>query len=134
VAKPAGPRSASRLLVARDEPVELHLRKAVRLPVADGRSRIGLLGNALAPRAGTSHQWLFGARVCESLGLVDTWITTRGTTLRRRPTPPWHLAALDGAGGLRTTAADLLAFLALQAPGSPSPLAAASAASAAPRA
>ena len=32
-----------------------------------------------------------------------------------RETGHWHLAALAGAGGLRSTAADLLAFLALHA-------------------
>ncbi len=30
---------------------------------------------------------------------------------RRKPVPPWHLAALAGAGGLRAPAADLLTFL-----------------------
>jgi CubicO group peptidase (beta-lactamase class C family) len=42
-----------------------------------------------------------------------------------RETGHWHLAALAGAGGLRSTAADLLAFLALQASGEDGGLAAA---------
>jgi serine-type D-Ala-D-Ala carboxypeptidase/endopeptidase len=57
-----------------------------------------------------------------------------GHTWRARPTAPWHLAALAGAGGLRSTAPDLLAFLGLHAAASTSPLAAAAAETARARA
>jgi D-alanyl-D-alanine-carboxypeptidase/D-alanyl-D-alanine-endopeptidase len=97
---------------------------------------MGLLGHVLALRADTTYERLLRTRICEPLGLVDTWIHTpqsearrvaTGHTWRGRRAPPWHLAALAGAGGLRSTAADLLAFLGLHVPGSESPLAAAAA-------
>jgi serine-type D-Ala-D-Ala carboxypeptidase/endopeptidase len=93
---------------------------------------MGLLGYVLARRAGTSYERLVGTRICEPLGLVDTWIEApasergrlaTGHTRLRRETPHWNLAALAGAGGLRSTAADLLRFLHLQAPSSDSALA-----------
>jgi D-alanyl-D-alanine-carboxypeptidase/D-alanyl-D-alanine-endopeptidase len=95
---------------------------------------MGLLGYVLARRAGKSYEGLVRARVCEPLGLVDTWIETpsaerarvaTGHTWRGGETPHWNLAALAGAGGLRSTAPDLLGFLRLHASGSDSPLAAA---------
>jgi serine-type D-Ala-D-Ala carboxypeptidase/endopeptidase len=95
---------------------------------------MGLLGYALALRAGTSYERLVRERICEPLGLADTWIETpaserrrvaAGHTARGRETPPWQLAALAGAGGLRSTAADLLAFLRLHTGRIESPLAAA---------
>jgi serine-type D-Ala-D-Ala carboxypeptidase/endopeptidase len=85
---------------------------------------VGLLGHLLARRAGMSYERLVRARICEPLGLTDTWVQTpeadRGRVAtphdhRGRETGHWHLAALAGAGGLRSTAADLLAFLALHA-------------------
>jgi D-alanyl-D-alanine-carboxypeptidase/D-alanyl-D-alanine-endopeptidase len=83
------------------------------------------------------------ARICEPLGLDDTWVEppepkrariAPGHTRRGRETPPWRFDALAGAGGLRSTAADLLAFLRLHAAPSASPLAAAAAETARPRA
>jgi serine-type D-Ala-D-Ala carboxypeptidase/endopeptidase len=94
-------------------------------------------------RAGTIYEQLLRTRICEPLGLVDTWLDTpesgrrrvaSGHTWRVRKAPPWHLAALAGAGGLRSTAADLLAFLRLHAATWGSPLAAAAAETARPRA
>jgi D-alanyl-D-alanine-carboxypeptidase/D-alanyl-D-alanine-endopeptidase len=85
---------------------------------------MGLLGYVLALRAGTTYERLVRARICAPLGLPDTWIETpaadawrvaTGHTWRGREAPHWHLAALAGAGGLRSTVADLLAFLRLQA-------------------
>ena len=85
---------------------------------------VGLLGHLLARRAGTGYERLVRARICEPLGLADTWVQTPERERGRVATPHdrfgretghWHLAALAGAGGLRSTAADLLAFLALQA-------------------
>jgi serine-type D-Ala-D-Ala carboxypeptidase/endopeptidase len=111
--------------------------------VAYSNYGMGLLGHVLARRAGTSYERLVRARICGPLGLVDTWVETpdserrrlaTGHTWRGRPTPPWHLCALAGAGGLRSTAPDLLAFLGLHAATSPSPLAAAAAETARARA
>jgi serine-type D-Ala-D-Ala carboxypeptidase/endopeptidase len=105
---------------------------------------MGLLGYALARRAGTGYEQLVRDRICEPLGLADTWVETpaadrwriaAGHTKFGRPTPPWQLAALAGAGGLRSTATDLLAFLDLHTARSQSPeLAAAAAETARPRA
>ena len=39
----------------------------------------------------------------------------QGHTFFGKPTPPWNLAALAGAGGLRSTASDMLRFLAAEA-------------------
>jgi serine-type D-Ala-D-Ala carboxypeptidase/endopeptidase len=103
---------------------------------------MGLLGHALALRAGASYERLVRARICEPLGLADTWVETpepergrvaTGHSRRGRPAPHWHLAALAGAGGLRSTAPDLLRFLGLHSPGAESPLAEAAAETARPR-
>lgn len=111
--------------------------------VAYSNFGMGLLGHVLAQRAGTTYGRLVRARICEPLGLVDTWIDTpqserrrvaTGHTWRGRKTPPWHLAALAGAGGLRSTAPDLLAFLRLHIDATGSPLADAAAETARPRA
>jgi len=111
--------------------------------VAYSNYGMGLLGYVLALRAGTTYEQLVRARICEPLGLVDTWIDppesarwriATGHTRRRVETPPWHLGALAGAGGLRSTAADLLAFSRLHSPMSESPLTGAAADTARPRA
>jgi serine-type D-Ala-D-Ala carboxypeptidase/endopeptidase len=102
----------------------------------------GLLGHVLARRAGTTYEGLVRERICRPLGLVDTWIETpepdrrrlaRGHDWRGRAVPHWHLAALAGAGGLCSTAPDLLAFLRLHEPGATHPLAAAAAETRRPR-
>jgi CubicO group peptidase (beta-lactamase class C family) len=98
--------------------------------IAYSNYAMGLLGHVLALRAGTSYEGLVRSRICEPLGLRDTWIEiperergrlATGHTWRGRPTSPWHLAALAGAGGLRSTAADVLAFLDLHTARSQSP-------------
>ncbi|GJF31044.1 serine hydrolase [Kitasatospora sp. NE20-6] len=78
----------------------------------------GLLGLALARRAGTGYADLVADRLTRPLGLDDTGVglvrpgrTAQGHTPRLRPTVPWDLAGLAGAGGLRSTAVDLTAFL-----------------------
>jgi serine-type D-Ala-D-Ala carboxypeptidase/endopeptidase len=110
--------------------------------VAYSNYGMGLLGHVLALRAATTYGRLVRTRICEPLGLVDTWIDTpqseqrrvaAGHSWRGREAPPWHLAALVGAGGLRSTASDLLAFLRLHSPTSAAPLAAAAAETARPR-
>jgi CubicO group peptidase (beta-lactamase class C family) len=62
-------------------------------------------------------------RVCAPLGLADTGIEVAddagernadGDNRRGRSVPHWHLCALAGAGGLRSTVNDLLRFLELQ--------------------
>jgi serine-type D-Ala-D-Ala carboxypeptidase/endopeptidase len=82
---------------------------------------VGVLGHVLALRAGTGYDELVRARICAPLGLADTGLAAGGGRLatghnrRGRPARHWQLAGLAGAGGLRSTAADLLAFLRLHA-------------------
>lgn len=88
----------------------------------------------LALRAGKSYDELVRERVCEPLGLADTFVSVPDTAVARfaqghdrrgRPVPHWDFDALAGAGALRSTVHDLLAFLALQVHGSDSRLGAA---------
>jgi serine-type D-Ala-D-Ala carboxypeptidase/endopeptidase len=80
----------------------------------------GLLGHALARRAGQSYEELVIARICEPLGLESTRIAltpsmrprkAQGHDVRRRLTPDWLMPTLAGAGALNSTASDLLMFL-----------------------
>ena len=77
----------------------------------------GLLGYALAQRAGMSYGDLVRTRIAGPLGLTQTALDTpglvQGHTRRGKPTPPWNLSDLAGAGGLRSTVDDLLDYLAL---------------------
>lgn len=81
---------------------------------------MGLLGHVLARQADTSYAGLIQQRIATPLGLDDTAIAltadqqrrfAQGYNLAGAPTPPWHLPALGGAGALRATAADMLAYL-----------------------
>lgn len=81
----------------------------------------GLLGNALARRAGMDYEALVRSRIAEPLGLANTRITLSpemkerlavGYSAALSPTSGWDLPALAGAGALRSTANDLLTFLA----------------------
>jgi CubicO group peptidase (beta-lactamase class C family) len=84
----------------------------------------GLLLHALARRAGMDHERLLRERVFQPLGMTSTAFTLT-TALKSRlatphssvfqlaPTPPWDFTeAFAGAGALRSSAADLLKFLA----------------------
>jgi D-alanyl-D-alanine-carboxypeptidase/D-alanyl-D-alanine-endopeptidase len=80
----------------------------------------GLLGLALARRAGKSYEELLVERICNSLGLNHTRITlspdmrkhaAQGRDLDVRPAPLWDMPALQGAGAARSTANDLIVFL-----------------------
>jgi serine-type D-Ala-D-Ala carboxypeptidase/endopeptidase len=94
----------------------------------------GVLGHLLARRAGCSYAALVHREICAPLGLHDTSVDVAeaniprfavGHSRRGRPVPHWHLGALEGAGALRSTAADMLAFLACQLDPPESPLGAA---------
>jgi len=81
----------------------------------------GLLGHALALRAGEDYETLIKKRILTPLGMTDTTITlTPDETARLaighdsslRRVENWDLPTLAGAGALRSTANDLLNFLA----------------------
>ncbi|MBV9265768.1 MAG: beta-lactamase family protein [Acidobacteriaceae bacterium] len=88
-------------------------------------SNIGfaVLGAALASRAGISYQELLRRDITEPLGMKDTAITLspeqRGRLLQGygydgHPTPSWDLDAFASAGGIRSTAGDMLTYLEAQ--------------------
>jgi CubicO group peptidase (beta-lactamase class C family) len=92
----------------------------------------GLLGHALARRAGLDYESLVRERVCVPLGLDDTRITFPTDSQRRRAvghddslrvTSDTDLPTLAGAGALHSTVNDLLRFLAAQLGPADTPLA-----------
>jgi CubicO group peptidase (beta-lactamase class C family) len=84
----------------------------------------GLLGHALARRAGLSYEGLLQQRVLRPLGMASTGIALTPALKARSagahtsvfllaPTPLWEFTdAFAGAGSLRSSANDLLTFLA----------------------
>jgi CubicO group peptidase (beta-lactamase class C family) len=76
----------------------------------------GLLGIALARRAGMPYGELLRMRVLEPLGLHDTGIAiaperlATGHSRRGRPVAHWDVRGLEGAGALRSSAGDVLRF------------------------
>jgi CubicO group peptidase (beta-lactamase class C family) len=85
---------------------------------------VGLLGHILALRAGTNYEALVVRRVCDPLEMNSTRITL-APELKARLAPGhdaagatvenWDIPTLAGAGGLRSTANDMLKFLAANA-------------------
>ena len=95
---------------------------------------MGLLGQALALRAGQFYEDLVVARICRPLDMPSTRVTLDDSMRRRlaephdadgNPVKNWDVATLTGAGGLRSTLDDMLRFVAAQLGFSKSPLAAA---------
>ena len=83
----------------------------------------GLLGHALARAAGTTYAELVRARITEPLQLTRTGLDVeplaQGHGLLGRPAHSWDLAELAGAGGIRSTARDMVAYLEAHARGGP---------------
>jgi CubicO group peptidase (beta-lactamase class C family) len=84
---------------------------------------VGLLGQALANRAAKPYPQLLHEQVTGPLGLTDTAITLTPAMQSRfiqgydgdhHPARAWDLDALAGAGGIRSTAADMLTYLEAQ--------------------
>lgn len=80
---------------------------------------MGLLGYILARRAGMSYEALLRERILDPLGMASTAITltpemeahlARGHS-GGRVVSNWDIPTLAGAGGLRSTAADMVTFL-----------------------
>ena len=81
---------------------------------------VGLLGQALALKAGLSYEELVRRRVLEPLGMTDTTITLTEAQKKRlaagsnpslRPVGNWRFDALAGAGALLSTSRDMLKLL-----------------------
>jgi len=81
---------------------------------------MGLLGRLLARTAGSSYEELVVQWIANDLGLADTRIHLTADQQARLahgysgvlPIPPFEMTALEAAGDLRSTAKDLLTFLA----------------------
>jgi D-alanyl-D-alanine-carboxypeptidase/D-alanyl-D-alanine-endopeptidase len=82
---------------------------------------MGLLGHALALRAGTTFEALLKERVLTPFGMIHTAITPTPEMERRQarghdragyPWPNWDWLTLHGAGALRSTVNDMLKFAA----------------------
>ena len=82
---------------------------------------MGLLGHVLALRAGKSYETLLRERILDPLGMNDTRIEltpsmrarmAQGFDAQGTPTESWDLPTLAGAGALKSTANDMLKFLA----------------------
>jgi CubicO group peptidase (beta-lactamase class C family) len=99
----------------------------------------GVLGNALARRAGMDYESLVASRICGPLGMHDTRATL-DTAMRARLATPhagvgrvgpfriaftaanWDIEGLAGCGALRSTASDMLLYLAANLGETQSPL------------
>lgn len=94
---------------------------------------MGLLGHALALRAGKPYEAALIERVLKPLGMNDTRITLTGDMKARLAAGHdpsgavvgnWDFAALAGAGALRSTAADMLRFVAANLDSNDTPISA----------
>ena len=92
---------------------------------------VGLLGHALALKAGMSYEKLLRERILEPLGMHDTWIDlpqslksrmAQGFDAVGTPVASWDLPTLAGAGALKSSAGDMLKFLAANLDSTSSPL------------
>jgi serine-type D-Ala-D-Ala carboxypeptidase/endopeptidase len=82
---------------------------------------VGLLGYLLARAAGTDYEMLLRERITRPLRMNDTMISLPPPHAIRlapafdaymRPVKRWEFAVLAGAGGIRSSAADILTFAA----------------------
>jgi len=80
----------------------------------------GLLGHALALRAGMEYETLLRSRICNPLGLADTAVSLPPDRAERLaaghdesldPVPDWDIGVLAAAGALRSSVPELLTFL-----------------------
>jgi serine-type D-Ala-D-Ala carboxypeptidase/endopeptidase len=84
---------------------------------------LGLLGQALANRSGLDYPELLRTEITGPLKMTDTVVNLSpeqekrfipGHDAQHRAARPWNLAALAGAGAIRSTAADMLTYLEAQ--------------------
>jgi serine-type D-Ala-D-Ala carboxypeptidase/endopeptidase len=83
---------------------------------------VALLGNVLSLRTGTDYEALLKARITEPLQMHDTAVKltprmsehlAHGHDQNGKPQPNWDMPTFAGAGGIRSTANDLLKFVAV---------------------
>ncbi|MDQ6786745.1 MAG: beta-lactamase family protein [Acidobacteriota bacterium] len=95
---------------------------------------MGLLGHVLSLKAGASYEDLIVNRICKPLDLPNTRIKLspamqarliKGFDENGKPTANWDLPTLAGAGALRSSANDMLKFIAENLEPNKTPLAAA---------
>lgn len=81
---------------------------------------VGLLGQALANRAGTSYENLLEQEITRPLGMTETAVTMRpdlrprfieGHDANHQQASAWDLTALAGAGAIRSSVKDMLTYL-----------------------
>ena len=96
------------------------LRRDIGEAVEYSNFGYGLLGHALALREGTDYETMVTGRILEPLQMYNTGIELTpalrerlapGHDERLRPAANWDLAALAGAGALRSTVNDMLTFV-----------------------
>jgi D-alanyl-D-alanine-carboxypeptidase/D-alanyl-D-alanine-endopeptidase len=118
------------------------LRRDIGAGHAYSNLGMGLLGQALAHRAGVDFETLVRQRITGPLGMADTAIPLSpdqaarfavGHDQARRPVAAWEMPTFAGAGALRSTANDMLTFLAAELGFTETPLRAAVAAQIGPR-
>lgn len=82
---------------------------------------VGLLGYVLTQASGKDYEILLRERITDPLRMDDTAVSLTPALQERfspgydafmRPAKPWHLSTLVGAGGIRSTVDDMLAFAA----------------------
>lgn len=92
---------------------------------------MGLLGHVLERRTGKSYDALLAERITGGLGMTDTRITLtpemRGLLATAHnadgePVANWQIVTLTGAGGIHSTARDMLKFLAANIDADDAPL------------
>jgi CubicO group peptidase (beta-lactamase class C family) len=93
---------------------------------------VGLLGHVLSLVAGKDYETLVRTRIADPLGMTSTRVTltpemkaryAAGHSATLNPVPSWDIPTLAGAVALRSTANDLLIFLAANLGYTPTPLA-----------
>jgi CubicO group peptidase (beta-lactamase class C family) len=80
----------------------------------------GLLGHVLALKAGTNYEAMVLERICQPLGMTNTFIhipaalkatLATGHNEKGKAVPNWDMPALEGAGALRSSANDLVKLI-----------------------
>ena len=103
-----------RALVARESP-----RRAPGTTFRYSSMAVGLLGDALARRAGRAYEELLTERLLRPLGMASTWVSVPpdrshrllgGHSFRGHPRPPLQ-DFLPAAGSLRSCTEDMVRFL-----------------------